>query len=88
MIIEAKKLKNGTLINKYEVRLECVHCGMEVDAEEYKSGTCSDCGKEWAEKKHVGVCDERLCHLNFFTISSFSLFILHFFFFFNFGSYG
>jgi hypothetical protein len=55
MIIEAKKLKNGTLINKYEVRLECVYCGMKVDAEEYKSGTCSDCGKEWAEKKHVGV---------------------------------
>ena len=55
MIVNAKKLEDGTVTNKYEVHIECAHCGMEVDAEEYKLGTCSDCGEAWAEKKHIGV---------------------------------
>ena len=41
MIIEAKKLDDGIIQCKYEVHLECSNCGMSVDAEEYKSGTCS-----------------------------------------------
>ena len=28
---------------------------MEVDAEEYNSGTCSDCGAAWNGKKHTKV---------------------------------
>jgi Zn finger protein HypA/HybF involved in hydrogenase expression len=55
MIIEAKKLNDGTVINKYEVHLECAHCSMPVDAEEYNSGKCSDCGEPWEEKRHVGI---------------------------------
>tara|TARA_R110000868_G_scaffold5999_1_gene34861 strand:- start:374 stop:577 length:204 start_codon:yes stop_codon:yes gene_type:complete len=55
MIVNAKKLKDGTITNKYEVHIECAHCGMSVDAEEYESGTCSDCGQEWKGKKHIGV---------------------------------
>jgi hypothetical protein len=26
---------------------------MNVDAEEYASGTCSDCGEPWNEKRHM-----------------------------------
>ena len=54
MIVEAKE-DNGIIVNKYETHLECANCGMEVDAEEYKSGTCSDCGAAWNEKKHTKV---------------------------------
>ena len=36
MIVNAKKTKNGTIINKYRTHLECAECGMKVDAEEYK----------------------------------------------------
>jgi hypothetical protein len=28
---------------------------MPVDAEEYNSGKCSDCGEPWEEKRHVGI---------------------------------
>tara|TARA_Y100000004_G_C8895586_1_gene403998 strand:- start:445 stop:648 length:204 start_codon:yes stop_codon:yes gene_type:complete len=55
MIIEAKKLNDGIIQCKYETHLECVHCGMIVDAEEYKSGTCSDCGKPWSAKQHTKI---------------------------------
>lgn len=54
MIVGAKE-KNGIIVNKYETHLECVNCGMKVDAEEYKSGTCSDCGAPWNGKKHTTV---------------------------------
>lgn len=54
MKIAAKRI--GDVIEPaYEVYLECAHCGMEVDAEEYKSGTCEDCGQSWAEKRHVAI---------------------------------
>ena len=55
MIVEAKTLKDGTIVNKYETNLECSNCGMHVDAEEYKSGTCSDCGAAWNGKQHTKV---------------------------------
>jgi Zn finger protein HypA/HybF involved in hydrogenase expression len=55
MLIEAKTEKDGKIVNKYEVHLECTECGMNVDAEEYKSGTCSDCGAAWNGKKHTAV---------------------------------
>ena len=55
VIVEAKTLKDGTIINKYETYLECVHCEMRVDAEEYKSGICSDCGAAWNPKQHTKV---------------------------------
>ena len=55
MIIEAKTGKDGRIVNKYEVHLECAECGMNVDAEEYKSGTCSDCGAAWNGKQHTKV---------------------------------
>ena len=55
MLVQAKKLQDGTVVNTYETHLECAHCGMEVDAEEYASGTCSDCGEPWNEKRHVGI---------------------------------
>ena len=55
MIIQAKKLDDGTIQCKYEVNLECVHCGMGVDAEEYESGTCSDCGATWNGKQHTKI---------------------------------
>ena len=55
MLIESKTEKDGRIVNKYEVHLECAECGMEVDAEEYKSGTCSDCGAAWNGKQHTKV---------------------------------
>ena len=55
MIIEAKKLNGGIIQCKYEVHLECSNCGMSVDAEEYKSGTCSDCGATWNGKRHTKI---------------------------------
>ncbi len=55
MIIQAKKLDDGTIQCKYEVNLECVHCGMGVDAEEYESGTCSNCGATWNQKQHTKI---------------------------------
>jgi hypothetical protein len=55
MIKEAKKLEDGTVQSKYELNIECYHCAMPVDAEEYNSGVCSDCKKPWKERKHVGV---------------------------------
>jgi|TARA_R110000744_G_scaffold178742_3_gene297773 Zn finger protein HypA/HybF involved in hydrogenase expression len=55
MIIEAKKLDSGIMVNKYEINLECSNCGMTVDAEEYKSGTCSDCGATWNGKQHTKI---------------------------------
>lgn len=55
MIVEAKTLKDGTVANKYETHLECDNCGMNVDAEEYASGTCSDCGEPWNEKRHMSI---------------------------------
>ena len=55
MIVNAKQLKDGTVINKYETHLECSNCGMTVDAEEYNSGTCNDCGESWNEKRHVAI---------------------------------
>ena len=54
MIVDAKEI-NGIITNKYETYLECSNCGMEVDAEEYKSGTCSDCGAAWDGKKHMTI---------------------------------
>jgi Zn finger protein HypA/HybF involved in hydrogenase expression len=54
MIVDAKEI-NGIITNKYETYLECSNCGMEVDAEEYKTGTCSDCGAAWNGKKHTKV---------------------------------
>ena len=53
--IEAKKKEDGVVECAYEVGLECSHCGMSVDAEEYKSGICSDCGEAWNEigRAHV-----------------------------------
>lgn len=54
MIVEAKEI-DGVITCKYEVSLECGNCGAEVDAEEYTSGTCSDCGAPWDEKKHIGI---------------------------------
>ncbi len=55
MLIESKTEKDGRIVNKYEVHLECAECGMNVDAEEYKSGTCSDCGAAWNGKQHTKV---------------------------------
>lgn len=54
MIIEAKKI--GTKIEpKHEIILQCKSCGMEVDAAEYTSGTCTDCGAPWDEIRHVAI---------------------------------
>ena len=53
--IEANKKEDGTVECAYEVELECSHCGMTVDAHEYESGTCSDCGEQWDEKRHIGI---------------------------------
>jgi len=53
--VEATKKEDGSVECAYEVGLECSHCGMSVDAEEYKSGICSDCGEAWNEKKHIGI---------------------------------
>jgi|TARA_R110000796_G_scaffold156758_1_gene273512 predicted RNA-binding Zn-ribbon protein involved in translation (DUF1610 family) len=55
MIVESKTLKDGTIVNKYETHLECSSCGMHVDAEEYESGICSDCGAAWNGKQHTKV---------------------------------
>jgi len=55
MIIDAKELSNGLIECRYETHLECANCGMEVDALEYSSGTCSDCGSDWDEKRHIAV---------------------------------
>ena len=54
MLVDAKEI-NGIITNRYETHLECSNCGMEVDAEEYKSGTCYDCGAAWNGKKHTKV---------------------------------
>ena len=54
MIVEAQEV-NGIIVPKYEVSLECSNCGMEVDANEYSSGTCSDCGSPWDEKRQVAI---------------------------------
>lgn len=54
MIIESKKI-DGVIEPKYEVYLECSNCGMQVDDIEYNSGTCSDCGQPWDEKRHVAI---------------------------------
>lgn len=54
MIVEAQEV-NGVIQCKYEVSLECASCGAAVDAEEYTSGTCNDCGQPWDEIKHIGV---------------------------------
>jgi predicted RNA-binding Zn-ribbon protein involved in translation (DUF1610 family) len=54
MLVDAKEI-NGIITNRYETHLECSNCGMEVDAEEYKSGTCSDCGAAWDGKKHMTI---------------------------------
>ena len=53
--IEAKKNEDGSVVCAYEVELECSNCGMTVDAEEYNSGTCSDCGEPWDAKRHTRV---------------------------------
>lgn len=53
--IDAVKKEDGTVVCAYEVELECSNCGMTVDAEEYNSGTCSDCGAAWNGKKHMKV---------------------------------
>lgn len=54
MIVEAQTI-NGVVVPKHEINLECKNCGMEVDAVEYSSGTCSDCGQPWDEKRHVAI---------------------------------
>ena len=54
MIIEAKKIENG-IEPKHEIRLQCRHCGMEVDDVEYTSGECSDCGEPWDEVRHMAI---------------------------------
>ena len=53
--VEATKKEDGQIECTYEVGLECVNCGMTVDAEEYTSGTCSDCNEPWDEKRHTAV---------------------------------
>lgn len=54
MIIQAKKV-NGIIDCKYETHLECANCGMEVDNNEYDSGTCNDCGAPWDEIRHIAI---------------------------------
>lgn len=51
----AKHKEDGQVECTYEVGLECSHCGMTVDAEEYNSGTCSDCGEPWDENRHTAI---------------------------------
>lgn len=53
--VDAKQKKDGQIECTYEVGLECSNCGMIVDAEEYNSGTCSDCGEAWNEKRHTAI---------------------------------
>jgi rRNA maturation endonuclease Nob1 len=53
--VEATKKEDGTVECAYEVGLECSNCGMAVDTHEYESGTCSDCGEQWDEKRHIGI---------------------------------
>ena len=53
--IDAKHKEDGQIECTYEVELECSHCGMTVDAEEYESGTCNDCGEDWEEKRHTAI---------------------------------
>lgn len=53
--VNAKKKEDGEIECTYEVGLECANCGMTVDAEEYSSGTCSDCGEPWDEKRHTAI---------------------------------
>jgi rRNA maturation endonuclease Nob1 len=54
MIIDAKQI-NGIIECKHEIHLECANCGSTVDAIEYKSGTCNDCGSPWDEIRHVAI---------------------------------
>ena len=54
MIIEAKNV-DGIIVPKHEINLECANCGMEVDAVEYNSGKCSDCGSDWDEVRHIAI---------------------------------
>ena len=54
MIVNARE-ENGIIVTKHETHLECANCGMEVDAEEYNSGTCSDCGAPWNARKYMSV---------------------------------
>lgn len=54
MKIAAKEI-NGVIEPTYEVSLQCASCGMEVDAVEYESGTCSDCGEPWDEIRHIAI---------------------------------
>jgi len=53
--VNAIKKDDGQIECTYEVGLECTNCGMTVDAEEYNSGTCSDCGEPWNEKRHTAI---------------------------------
>ena len=53
--VNATKKDDGQIECTYEVGLECTNCGMTVDAEEYNSGTCSDCGEPWDEKRHTAI---------------------------------
>ena len=53
--VSAKQKDDGQIECTYEVGLECSHCGMTVDTEEYESGTCSDCGEAWDEKRHTAI---------------------------------
>lgn len=54
MKIEAQE-NNGVIEAAYEVNIQCASCGMEVDAVEYKAGTCSDCGEPWDEVRHTAI---------------------------------
>lgn len=54
MIFNAVEV-NGEIHPKYEVQLECAHCGMVVDSDEYASGTCTDCGESWNEVRHTAI---------------------------------
>ena len=54
MIIEATTV-NGCVDPKHEIVLECAHCGLEVDAIEYKQEMCNDCGNPWQQKKHTAI---------------------------------
>ena len=55
MRIAAKELDGGVIECAHEVSLECANCGAIVDAVEYTSGTCNDCGQPWDEKRHVAI---------------------------------
>ena len=54
-IVEAREANFEVVEPKHEIDVVCSHCQDPVSQAEKASGTCTNCGEDWAPKQSVKI---------------------------------